>query len=343
MELEQNLDAYRVVAELLARFRDLLLEDLKARHGEDWHRVPAFHPVVDRLVARKEREKAIDWYNSEYQELIHYASFEDLLELLEADPQLATVLRRLVTAPALLHARLLELEALREKLAMARAITDSELGFLITFHQRFLDLVERDEARIEPSPGEATQAPAATPTEQVTEGETPGEPAPARAPADRGPRATSGSTSTTDPGTGRKRIRVRAPRPATPNTSPATATATEAPPSPRSLAEALEERDDRTVLRELYREVTGIADDLFTAETLPHPAVWVVVREHPWYRERIGALGLRPLSDFYQLVERVAALRADGASDRDVQEFLKEKNFAKLLLELRDMFQRNRV
>jgi hypothetical protein len=110
---------------------------------------------------------------------------------------------------------------------------------------------------------------------------------------------------------------------------------------PKRLASALENDDHRTVLRELYREVTAIAEGVWTSEVTPAPLVWEQVTASSWYEDNFSKLGLHALSVFYEVTGNVETMAREGASKKELQEFLKDTNFAKTLLALRDMFQSN--
>lgn len=105
------------------------------------------------------------------------------------------------------------------------------------------------------------------------------------------------------------------------------------------MAAALEARDDAYLLDALYREVTQLADALSTAnpgEMRAH--VWEQVRESDWYTDRFTALALRPVSDFFELFEAGRQLLLGGASKSQLQDYLKERNFPKVVLSLRPVF-----
>jgi outer membrane biosynthesis protein TonB len=112
---------------------------------------------------------------------------------------------------------------------------------------------------------------------------------------------------------------------------------------PKKLAEALEANDHRTVLRELYREVTAIAEGVWTSDVTPAPLVWEQVTASDWYEHNFSRLGLHPLSVFYEVTANVEKMMRTGGTKKDLQELLKEMNFAKTLLALRDMFQANNL
>jgi hypothetical protein len=112
---------------------------------------------------------------------------------------------------------------------------------------------------------------------------------------------------------------------------------------PKRLAEALEANDHRTVLRELYREVTAIAEGVWTSDVTPAPLVWEQVTASDWYEHNFSRLGLHPLSVFYEVTANVEKMMRTGGTKKDLQELLKEMNFAKTLLALRNMFQANNL
>jgi len=62
-----------------------------------------------------------------------------------------------------------------------------------------------------------------------------------------------------------------------------------------------------------------------------------------WYEVNFSRLGLQPLSVFHEVTEKVDKKLRSGADRSELQEFLKETNFAKTLLALRDMFQANNI
>jgi hypothetical protein len=375
--VERNLDAYRTLSEILSSLRNVLRREIEKRHGKEWYRAGLPQPVLERLIERKEREQAIDWYENEYQELMDFAGFADILEILEANPDLLPQLKAVTPSAPLLHARMIELEVIREKLAMARTVGETELSFLATFHVRIHKALEQvpeapTGAKKKPalqavpeSPGPVEESPEpAAPATSTGTGEGAGE-------AEKPEKA--GSTSArakpkrpklkTKTRVGRSRSfggssRSAASSPAMETTIITEEELDEDEPEPQApgkeeppaaaatanaLAAALESGDNTTVLRELYKEVTGLAEAIWTSEPQLTPVVWPRVREHAWYEERFTTLGLKPLSDFYEIVARVRERLDAGCSKEELQELLKEQSFAKVLLALRDMFQKNEI
>lgn len=392
--LEQNIDAYRIVSEILGEMRRGIREGLEAVYGDTWYRDGLPDEVFQRLVAAKERERSIDWYEGQYQQIMDYAVFSDLIEILERNGEHFPGLMALAPSSALLQARFLELDVMRAKLARARPISETELSFLGTFHLRFRKALadapqpaptagagpesERPEPQPEREPSPAARpapVPAARPAQEK---KPPAPPAPARAkktPAP-GPKAPSPDQRSAPSAPPQRRAQATAqapPRPEKPGlgededtvaeqrhardqvhdeTSAAegreghegeAAEASDRHVGPKRLAEALEANDHRTVLRELYREVTAIAEGVWTSDVTPAPLVWEQVTASDWYETNFSRLGLHPLSVFYEVTANVEKMMRTGGTKKDLQELLKEMNFAKTLLALRDMFQANNL
>ena len=379
--LQQNLDAYRVVTEILNDLRTTVRQELELNKGKLWYRTGLPQGVLDRLIERKEKEKAIDWYENEYQQLIDFASFADILEILEFNTALVPSLRRLAPNTALLHARFLELEVMREKLAMTRPISEAELGFLTTFHSRFrkaleqVKVQEQQEAAAEPvaastkgdvdkdstaddAEADADLAPAEPRDDSAEEAESREEEDEAdeqvgSAPTESDQASGQGSKGRESRPPSRSAFVPQSststpPPPKAPNRAAARGAAAVAEPAVkadnrRSVQSQLEESDTRGILRSLYREVTTVAEGLWTSEIPPATAVWNQVSAHPWYEKNISKLGLKPLSDFYEIIFKVEEKMNGGIARDQLQDFLKESNFAKVLLSLRDMFQHNGI
>jgi len=375
--LEQNIDAYRIVSEILGELRLTVRQRLEQIHGEEWYRKGLPEDVFNRLIAAKEREKSIDWYEGQYQQIMDYAVFADLLEILEHSPEAFSSFTSLAPSTALLNARFLELDVMRAKLGRARPISETELSFLGTFHLRFRKAAEEangESGEISPSSKRPKEQAEVIPPDP--EPVTPPEPAketPQPAPSGRPQRAVQTNVDAPATTTGGKTpekvdndSKVAA---STSNVEEDIATdevpveigdaeeadapspsRTEGPVDeiskavgPKKLEEALSSNDHRTVLRELYREVTSIAEGVWSSEITPAPLVWEKVTASDWYELNFSRLGLQPLSVFYEVTAKVDKQVRAGADRKDLQVFLKETNFAKTLLSLRDMFQANNI
>ncbi|MEX1308787.1 MAG: hypothetical protein AB1Z65_00035 [Candidatus Sulfomarinibacteraceae bacterium] len=365
--IEQNLDAYRVIAEILTDLRPLVRERLEARHGKEWFRDGIPTAIFERLIQNKEQEASIDWYENRYQEVISYAVFPDLYEIIIANPGLFDPVLKLAPSQSLLNTRFLELEVMRSKIGRARQVSEAEIGFLTSFHLRFRRAVQEliGDDSVRPAPGKPTAKP---PKPEESAPEKPPEraagPESPKVDSSADPDATETVVKETPGSSGRPPMRMASPASAgqaedkaeaevelepEPDAARADGPA-EAPgePPPREtvgaiLKRAMEKGDDRAVLREIYREVTGIAEVIWTTNEHPTTAVWERVSTNKWYEQNFSRLGLRPLSDFYELISQVREKRKGGAAKAEIQSFLNDSKFATILLALRDMFQSNNI
>jgi hypothetical protein len=310
-----------------------------------------------------------------------YAVFADLIEILEHSPESFPSFMGLAPSTALLNARFLELDVMRAKLGRARPISETELSFLGTFHLRFRKAAQEAQEEVvevpPPSASPKEEVLQEAPEEQVVSAPEPEpepkpepaveeEPAPAAAaPPRRAVQTDVGGAASTSAAPDHSDEEVKAPSGVEDDiptnvlredSTEAEEPGDEAHPKvrapvdeisktvgPKKLAEALSTNDHRTVLRELYREVTSIAEGVWSSEVTPAPLVWEQVTSSDWYERNFSRLGLQPLSVFYEVTAKVDKKVRAGAERRELQEFLKETNFAKTLLSLRDMFQANNI
>ncbi len=257
---------------------------------------------------------------------------------------------------------------MRSKIGRARQVGETEINFLTSFHLRFRRAVEEmkghpvdatlDEAvppswtddtgdRAESEPGvqaSVSADPGSPPTPQPRF--PPGNPRSTRRSAESGrpPQRMASATAETktEPDTEVKTdngdLEVTA----------AAEDADDDQPKPRetpaaTVKRAMETNNDQAVLREVYREVTGIAEVIWTTEEIPTTSIWDRVSTNPWYEASFSRLELRPLSDFYELISQVRAKRKAGFSKAQIQSFLNDSKFATTLLALRDMFQKVQI
>lgn len=366
--LEQNIDAYRILVDILTKLRVVLSEGLKRRYGDSWASEGLPSSIFDELVNTKENESAVDWYEDEYQELFNYTTFSQLHEILQNSPELFPCLSELVPTPSLLTARFMELETLRRKVGRARPVGEIELNFVMKFHLHFRKALKKREKRLK---GEATEE--SSPADESldsewesSEGESSGESVdPAETPASD---EITTATPDKDSLVSEEQSSVSSPRPPQrmagragsgsglstdggfPVEPPEPADAKDAEPTEeeqgdflqkQNLVSYLENGRSQGILRELFLEVTKLAENLWSADVPETPAVWNVVRSSEWYGKNFGTLGLRALSDFYDVVDRVEERTEKGLARHELQELLEEVHFAQILLNLRDMFQKN--
>jgi hypothetical protein len=349
--LEQNIDAYRIISKILGELRTAIREVLEGEYGDDWHSKGLPEEVFDRLVAAKEREQSIDWYDGQYQQIMDYATFLDLIAIIEKNSDHFPEIVNLAPSVALLQARFLELDVMREKLGRARQETAPPSG---------------DRPEGSDTPKVATENPVEDDDQVVFE--PPTEPEPEKASPPRRPVQTSTDPDIrpeTDPSesdeTAKDQIlakEIPAERDASGESEPEDdslkddggngdegddAGDTSKTVSPNKLLAALESNDHQTVLRQLYREVTAIAEGVWSNDVTPAPLVWDQVTASDWYEVNFSRLGLQSLSVFYEITTEVEIKMKAGADRKELEEFLRDTNFAKTLLSMRDMFKANGI
>lgn len=354
--LDQNLDAYRILAEILNDLRVELRKELEKIHGTEWCKIGLPGDVFDRLVSSKEGATAIDWYETEYQQIMDFAVFPDFYEIIDHNRENLPTLIELVPTAALFQARFLELEVLRSKVGRARPISEAELSFLMTFHKRFrkqLEIHRKGAPASSPNPDEVEKVSIETVETIETEEKEPAvandsEKTDAKAdtpsrevnpPDDSRPpqrRATTGAQG--NPETGKAETAKENGKPTSPSNGTNQSVSTGGP-----VGQVVASGDSTAILRILFKEVTALAESLWSSDVPPPQTVWKEVRVSPWYEESFSGLGLKPLSDFYDVISHVEEKMEKGLAKHDLQKMLEDANFAHILLAMRDMFQRNRI
>ena len=76
------IDSNRILTDLLVSFRRIVHRGLTTYSGELWYREGLPSDVFRRLVIRKETETPLDRFSGDYEELITYASFQDLADII---------------------------------------------------------------------------------------------------------------------------------------------------------------------------------------------------------------------------------------------------------------------
>lgn len=343
--MEANLEAYRGLAEVIVALRERLRADLAAGFGEEWldRGVPA--AVRERLAGKKDREDTVAWYSSGERELFEYVDFLDMAEILEGQGPGIELLAGVFPQAQILRARLMELQVVAQKLGHAHLVTDEELSLLVKLRSR-LNLGPAQPRRPE-APAYSADEPAAA---QRTEPSSPGEeakaaptqpPPPQPAPA---PEPAAPAAAQPPPAPAPQPIPVKLPAPpaAAPRSIPKSEGPRSAPPTPSydDVVQALDRRQHSIVLRALYAEIMAAAEAVWARGIASSLKVWYAVRESPWYQEQFVPLGLKPVSDFYSVVEDLQSSLGSSATKERVHEFLNSRAFAQVLLSLRELFQR---
>lgn len=298
-KLDRNLDAYRLIAELLHRLRRAVREELSKIYGSQWEQgIPENLHMF--LSQRRQREEDIRPFPSDDVDLLDYANFADLAEILASTPSL---LERLDWLPspgreAMLRVRLLELDTICQRVAHARPISEMDMELLVGLGERMRRCFDKGIAATT-----KTATPEALPrSEYVARKVQDGQSSP-EVQVEQGQPITRGHRR--DQGI---------------------------------LEEALEKGDTKTIMLTLYKEVVAAADAIFKeGKEAPCPA-WELVRESSWYEENFRKLALAPLSHFFDILEDVRELRR-SASREEVLRAVDNRGFSQTLLQLKQIFQ----
>ena len=335
-KLDTNLDACQMSSEILLRLRKIMRETLRAIHGKEWEVTGIPQEIRDFLTQRQAREASINWNLSDAVDILDFAGFVNIYDIMEANPQLLQRLLPLAPDASVLRIRFLELDTILNRIAFARPITESELGFLVTFEDRLKKTTGGPLPALE-------QAPAAAPTKPAKAPSTPTPPpvaAPTPPPPPTAPVADAGPTSQAK-ATPHKQQAPPPPSPP-PAVEPAAPPAPPGPIGPQELDGAIQRNDNKVILTALYQEVTALADGLWNGSVASLQArTWEQVRESQWYHDRFTKLGLKPISDFFGLFDTAKDKMGAGTSRNDLQEFLKDHNFVQVLLALKDLFRQH--
>lgn len=376
-DLESNIQAYRTMAEVLVSLRKIIVRGLQRVAGDTWYRDGCPPAVYDRLVQRKESELAIQRLSTEYEDLISFATFADLAEIVEFNEELARLLRNLAPSTDLLCARLLELEALRSKLSQGRSLSVEEITVITNYSANLAATLAGARRRTGPAREAVSPSTGPVAIDEVevfpaTDSEGEDEPVEELKVPDESvmvePKvAASGPQDApvtvieeeAEPSSDALLEEDHA-EPAAEAMAPATeGTATEAtadeptPPLTTAHAEfeaiaadmenALSEGEERDVLRVLRREVIAVAEAVYRLDEDIQPPGWRRVYDNGWFGAHKEEFGLEPLAEFHGLVEEYRVGRAEGLDHDDLRGMLSSRRFSRLLLTLREMFLGNGV
>lgn len=300
-KLDLNLDAYRLMADLLHRLRKAIRQELQAKAGDRWHElIPEDLRLF--LSQRRQREQSVSWFYTDNADLLDYASFADLAQILTSQPAFLGKLDWLPPSgrEAMLRVRFMELDTIFQRVAYARPVGELELELLSNLGERVRKSLEPQDTRedtlsLVPPAKPATPSPAVAPHQEAKAKQAP---TPAPAPA--------GSNTAAD--------------------------------KLAELHQALATGDTKTIMQALYREVVAAADAIFKEGKSPACPVWEAVRESAWYTENFRRLSLAPLSHFFDIVDDAKEL-ARQASHEEVLEAVRNRGFAQTLLQLKELFQ----
>ena len=340
---ERNLDAYRTLGDILTALRVALRTELEKEFGPQWFAAALPAGILNRLVERKEKEKAVNAFDDSYYSLLEYADFEDLKEICLAHPTTVPFLKAFGGNRQICLTRFMELQGLHEKLAGLRTINKAELSFLQHLVRRLHQTVdlsaypEPDRSMWAERPDGGNDRPRATSDAPAPAAE----PASAPAPAPQAPVAPVAI------GVRRPEAPSPVPEPTPPAPAPPHLAQTPAAPSAPGrlsvLEQALQNGEDKTILAALLTEVRQLSEHITDSQGPTTPPVLDMVSESPWYARRYAALGMRPMSDFYNLYLALRERLNDGAGNQELESFLQAHAYQQVMMAVGVFFQQNKA
>jgi len=336
---DSNLEAYQLMAEILITMRKVVHRGLKKAVGETWWVDGCPPHVFERMVARKESEISIDRFDREYQELISFASLDDLAEIIEFSEELAHLLEKIEPRGATLVERFRQLETLRLKLDATVPLSEEDLDDLLQYHQEFRESIaqpkKKPQAKDAPEPlpvaadkaaeVEARDDPKGVDSDavgtQVEEADELGaEDVVTDEPSDEfGPGVVDSDVFELEPVSG-------------------------VPEGSALEAErAIAAKDDEEVLRVLHREVMSVAEHVLKGDVDQEFPVWLTLESSGWYEAKCGPLALTPVEKLYTIAGEVRSKNRAGVANDEIKSFVTESKVGKLLLSLSEMFKRQEL
>jgi hypothetical protein len=158
-----NIDAYRIMAEILVTVRRIIQRGLEKASGASWYLDGCPTALFERLIARKENEVAIDRFDRDYQELLSYASMDDLAEIIEYNRDLAHLLSNIEPEGTSMAERCRQIETLRLKLDAAVPFGEDDVEALLGYYQDFQSSLSKSK---KPAKSAKASAPAPEPVEE---------------------------------------------------------------------------------------------------------------------------------------------------------------------------------
>lgn len=360
----------------MVNFRRIVHRGLVNYSGELWYREGLPSDVFRRLVVRKENETPLDRFSGDYEELMTYASFRDLADIIVGNEVLRDRLTILEPRDgASLLDRLHELEEMKRSMSSGKPATKDDAAKLEAYFDDFRAAIKGGRHASTTKPKPEHRVPSAPPVD--AESETldsifdEDEPSPppktgrpgrlvVKVSSDGLRNAAEASASRTNPDPELDSEPEPEPRPrpsvadevgsvATPVTevSMHPGPTKEGARGPVEEAEGVErslrDGDDAAILKALHVEVTEIADGMLRREPKHGHLVWEVVCRRGWFDEHRDEFELEPLAGFYSLADEFLETFASGAKNSELKTILADAGFSKMLLGLREMFLSSRA
>jgi len=336
--------------------------------GELWYREGLPSDVFRRLVVRKENETPLDRFSGDYEELMTYANFRDLADIIVGNQALKERLTILEPRDgASLLDRLHELEEMRRSISSKRLASDEDAARLKTYFDEFRTALKRGTSTARESAGRRSAshgsasgtAPEEETLESIFEDEAP-------APAAAKPRPGRLVVKVSADGIRKDPPRSKKPEKTGTLQEPRETVAAEigsmetpvtdvskrpgmdarAPQGPIEQAEGIDRsirlEDDAAILKALHVEVTEIADGMLRRDPKHGHVVWEKVRRQGWFDANLEEYQLEPLETFYRLADEFLEAYASGAKSSELKTILADAGFSKMLLAMREMFLNSR-
>jgi hypothetical protein len=341
---DSNVEAYHLMAEILVTVRRIVHRGLEKAAGKTWYVDGCPTEVYERLVARKENEVAVDRFDREYQELISFASLDDLAEIIEFNQDLAHLLEGIAPEGATVAERFRQLETFRLKLDATVPLNEEDVETLLDYHKEFRQSLAQPKKK-KPEPAEEPE-PAADAVEVP-------EVAASQVPEDLGTQVTEadelGAEDLVTDELGEEDIVTDEPSDAF-ETAVVDSDVVEAPPvagPPDELAveaeRAMASDDDQAVLRVLHREIMAVAEHVLKGNIDQEFPVWKTLKQSGWFDIKQTTLAISQVESFYSIAEAVREKTRQGAATDEIKAFVAESEVGKLLLSLGEMFKRQEL
>ncbi|MEE4273965.1 MAG: hypothetical protein V2I67_19975 [Thermoanaerobaculales bacterium] len=357
-------------------FRRIVQRGLVNYSGELWYREGLPSDVFRRLVVRKENETPLDRFSGDYEELMTYADFRDLADIIVGNDALKDRLTILEPRDGTsLLERLHELEDMRRNVVKSGSESVEETERLSRYFDEFRTAIKRGRKTAQPSP--ESKPPSAPPEVQPVKPPTPDhgdetlesifdsaeEPSPPPSKPRPGRlvvKVSSGGLRDAGKKT-EEPVEAELPQADVPSpaggvgamNTPVTHVSTRQNPGgvpdlgPVEEAEGLERalrgEDHAAILKALHVEVTEIADGMLRRDPKQGHVAWEHVNRRGWFETHREDFGLDPLIEFYELADGFLEAFSSGAKSSDLKAILAQAGFSKLLLGLREMFLASRA
>lgn len=337
--------------------------------GELWYREGLPSDVFRRLVVRKENETPLDRFSGDYEELMTYANFRDLADIIVGNEILKDRLTILEPRDgASLLDRLHQLEEMRLSISSGTSASGKTAANLQIYFDEFRTAIKRGkqpakttEVNPAPKPAPSIEPESEEETlESIFEAEVEPPPSPKPKPGRLVVKVSSNGLRNAAEGTESKNA-----EPATEKPRPSVASEVGSVETPvthvstrphtgedeekglveeaEGLERALRDDDSAAILKALHVEVTEIADGMLRRDPKHGHIVWEQIGRRGWLEAHLEEFELQPLSGFYELADTFLDSFASGARSSELKAILAGAGFSKMLLELREMFLASRA